>query len=73
MAAVAAQEFDACYVEGFDNKQFDEILNLKSQGLLSTMRLTIAHRSKKDKTSAMAKVRKPIDVLIENNLLCNCA
>ena len=60
MAAAAAQKFDACPMEGFDSKQFDEILNLKSQGLLSKVLLTIGHRREEDKTSATAKVRKPL-------------
>ena len=65
MAAAAEQKVDACPMEGFDHVQFDEILQLKSKGLLSTVLLTIGYRSHEDATATMAKVRKPLTELFE--------
>lgn len=65
MAAAAEQKVDTCPMEGFDHVQFDEILHLKSKGLLSTVLLALGYRGEEDATATMAKVRKPLTELFE--------
>ena len=65
MAAAAEQKVDTCPMEGFDHVQFDEILHLKSKGLLSTVLLALGYRGEEDATATMVKVRKPLTELFE--------
>ncbi len=61
----AAQiSIDACPMEGFDNKGFDEVLGLKDKNLTSVVVASIGYRADEDKYQYLEKVRYPIDELI---------
>lgn len=57
LEAAAISGIDSCPMEGFDAKQFDEILGLSALGLSSKVLLPIGHRSESDTTAEYAKVR----------------
>lgn len=56
---------DACPMEGFEPARFDEILDLKAKGVGSLALAAAGYRSPDDKYAALAKVRLPIDEVIE--------
>jgi hypothetical protein len=65
-AAAALEEVDATPMEGFNNALLDEILNLKSQGLTSTLLMPIGYRDlKNDYLAGAPKIRKSNDELFE--------
>ena len=53
----AASNIDACPMEGFDNKKFDEILGLEKAGLESRVLLAVGFRSDDDKSADQKKMR----------------
>ncbi|MBR9680436.1 MAG: NAD(P)H-dependent oxidoreductase [Candidatus Altiarchaeota archaeon] len=57
MANCAAVGIDACPIEGFDKKKFDEILELKTLGVTSQVVCAVGFRSNNDKYASMKKVR----------------
>jgi len=57
LEAAAISGVDACPMEGFDAKQFDEILGLPALGLESVVIMPIGYRSESDAASAYKKVR----------------
>jgi nitroreductase len=57
LTACAAQDVDACPMEGFDPAQFDQILDLPAQGLRSVVVCAVGYRSENDKYASAAKVR----------------
>ncbi len=57
LVAAAEMNIDACPMEGFDNKQFDEILGLKEKGLSSVVIMAVGYRSPEDHYQNLAKVR----------------
>ncbi|MDA3843807.1 MAG: nitroreductase family protein, partial [Candidatus Kapabacteria bacterium] len=66
LAAAALEEVDATPMEGFNNALLDEILNLKSQGLTSTLLMPIGYRDlKNDYLAGAPKIRKSNDELFE--------
>ena len=48
---------DACPIEGFDPKKYDEVLGLKALGLASCVVCPIGYRSADDAYASLAKVR----------------
>mgnify|MGYP000158397634 CR=1 FL=1 len=58
LASAARLRVDACPMEGFDNKQYDEILNLEAKNLTSAVIATIGYRSEDDSLQNAKKVRK---------------
>lgn len=62
--ACAELKIDACPMEGFDPKAYNNILNLDSQGLNAAVIAPIGYRHKEDHTIGMPKVRKSIEKLI---------
>ena len=58
LVAAAEQKIDATPMEGFDNAQFDEILDLKSKGLTTVVIAALGYRSEDDEYAGLAKVRK---------------
>ncbi|QSS97146.1 NAD(P)H-dependent oxidoreductase [Psychroflexus sp. ALD_RP9] len=58
LASAARLRIDACPMEGFDNKQYDEILNLEAKNLTSAVIATIGYRSEDDSLQNAKKVRK---------------
>lgn len=63
LETAALHNIDACPMEGFDPKQFDEILGLEAQGLESKVVFTLGNRSSEDQTATWAKVRLPEEAL----------
>ncbi len=63
LAAAAEQRVDACPMEGFDAKQFDEILELNKKGLKSIVLLPLGFRSSEDYLANLPKVRKSSEEL----------
>lgn len=57
--AAAHLDIDACPMEGFNNAEYDKILNLEEKGLSASVIATVGYRSEKDATQNQAKVRKP--------------
>ncbi len=53
----AIMKIDTCPMEGFDPKQFDDILGLEKMGLNSVVLCAIGYRKETDKTSLMKKTR----------------
>ncbi|AVR44007.1 NAD(P)H-dependent oxidoreductase [Christiangramia fulva] len=58
LSATANFRIDACPMEGFDNKLFDEILGLDKMNLTSSVIATIGYRSEDDLLQYQEKVRK---------------
>lgn len=66
LTVCAIEKIDACPMEGFSSKEYDEILNLKSKNLTSVLVLPIGYRAEDDMFAAFKKVRKPLqDSVIE--------
>ncbi|NMH86568.1 NAD(P)H-dependent oxidoreductase [Flavivirga algicola] len=59
----AELKIDACPMEGFEAKKYNNILNLKEQGLNASVIAAIGYRSKEDKSQYHKKVRKPFEEL----------
>lgn len=57
LAECAHRKIDACPMEGFSPKEFDEVLGLAKEGLESVVLCTIGYRAQDDKYAALAKVR----------------
>jgi hypothetical protein len=60
MTVCAAEEIDACPVEGFVPSEYDKILNLKEKGLKSVLVMPIGYRADDDVFATFDKVRKPL-------------
>ena len=63
--AAAELKIDVCPMEGFDSKQYDEILDLTAQGLTATLVATIGYRADDDATQNAPKVRKSLEKLFK--------
>jgi len=64
LAAAAGAGIDACPMEGFDPKKFDEILGLGALGLESKVVAAIGFRSSDDENAGMPKFRFPKEKVI---------
>ena len=58
LTVAADQKIDVTPMEGFDSKQFDEILGLKDKGLTSVVVATLGYRAEDDNYAELPKVRK---------------
>lgn len=65
MLACAALGVDACPMEGFDPAQYDQILGLAGSGYRTVVACPAGYRAAGDKYAAMAKVRYPLNTVIE--------
>ncbi|HLD03003.1 MAG TPA: NAD(P)H-dependent oxidoreductase [Candidatus Nanoarchaeia archaeon] len=65
LAACAHKRIDACPMEGFDHEKFNEILDLKKQGLTATVCCAIGYRADDDANAKMKKVRFSMDKIVE--------
>lgn len=61
LTVCAVEKIDACPMEGFLPKKYDELLNLNSMGLSSVLVLPIGYRAADDMFSSFKKVRKSIE------------
>jgi nitroreductase / dihydropteridine reductase len=60
LSAAALEEIDSTPMEGFDAKQFDEILGLTELGLTATVICPVGYRAEGDAYATLPKVRMPI-------------
>ncbi|MBJ2175315.1 NAD(P)H-dependent oxidoreductase [Aureibaculum sp. A20] len=61
MTVCAIEKIDACPMEGFNAQKFDEVLDLKEDGLKSVLVLPVGYRADDDFMSTLKKVRKPVE------------
>jgi nitroreductase len=66
LTSAAMLGIDAGPMEGFDPKQFDQILGLAEQGLASVALCALGYRAADDPAAKHTKVRFPHEVLIEH-------
>lgn len=66
LSAAAQLRIDACPMEGFQNEEYNKILDLNSKNLNAAVVVTLGYRSEEDATQHHKKVRKP-----ENQLFIN--
>nr|WP_213522481.1 NAD(P)H-dependent oxidoreductase [Nonlabens sp.] len=59
LTVCAQQQIDSCPMEGFVPEKIDELLDLKSKGLKSTLLLPVGYRAMDDLMSQLKKVRRP--------------
>lgn len=64
LATTALEEIDSTPMEGFDTKQFDEILGLKDYNLASVVVCAVGYRSETDSYAGLAKVRASKENLV---------
>jgi nitroreductase len=63
--ACAELKIDACPMEGFEAKKYNEILGLTKHNLNAAVIAPIGYRSENDDTQFRCKVRKPLTELFE--------
>lgn len=64
LLGAATLEVDACPIEGFDQKQLDEELGLREQGLVSAVIVALGYRAADDFNARLPKSRLPVDTVI---------
>jgi nitroreductase len=65
LAAAGELQIDACPIEGFNAKQYNEILGLDKRNLNAAVIVPIGYRSSEDQSQHQAKVRKSNENLFE--------
>lgn len=60
MTVCALEKIDACPMEGFIPQKIDEVLDLNSKNLKSTLLLPVGFRAEDDIMSSLKKVRIPV-------------
>ncbi len=58
LTVCAVEKIDACPMEGFLPKKYDEVLNLEAQNLQSVLILPVGFRAEDDYMKDLPKVRK---------------
>ena len=65
MAAAALLGLDTCPMEGLDPKKYDEILDLEATPFRTVVACPVGYRAEADKYASLAKVRFPVEELVE--------
>ncbi len=65
MATAALLGLDTCPMEGLDPKKYDEILNISDTPFQTVVACPVGYRAATDKYAALAKVRFPVEELVE--------
>jgi len=65
MSTAAALDIDACPMEGIIPAEYDKILGLTEKGYTTTLACPMGYRSADDKYASLAKVRYPVEKMIE--------
>ena len=65
MASAAMLGLDTCPMEGLDADKYDEILKLTGTPFRTVVACPVGYRAEGDKYASLAKVRFPLDELIE--------
>jgi len=66
MASCAMLEVDACPMEGFDPREYDEVLGLPTQGYRAVVVATAGYRAADDTLAKAAKVRYSTQTLFKH-------
>ena len=66
LTCAALLGLDACPMEGFDPARYDQVRGLAQKGLASTVLCAVGYRAEDDRCAALAKVRFPLDVVVEH-------
>jgi len=66
LATAAMVGVDACPMEGFEPAKFDDILGLPAKGVRSLALAAAGYRSADDKYATAAKVRLPVEEVVEH-------
>ena len=64
LAICAYEKIDACPMEGFDTKKYDEILHLNEKGLKAILAMPIGYRATDDMFAGFKKVRRPMEEVV---------
>lgn len=64
LEAAALTGIDCCPMEGFDPRQFDEILGLPAKGLSAVALCAVGHRAADDTYATLAKVRLSAEEMV---------
>ncbi|MDC8000479.1 NAD(P)H-dependent oxidoreductase [Aequorivita todarodis] len=64
LTVCAVENIDACPIEGFEPKKYDELLGLDKKGLESLIVLPVGYRDESDFFIHLKKVRRGVDELI---------
>tara|TARA_B100000929_G_scaffold159409_1_gene126141 strand:- start:528 stop:1160 length:633 start_codon:yes stop_codon:yes gene_type:complete len=64
LTVCAAEEIDACPMEGFEPEKYDEFLKLHDKNLRSVLVLPVGYRAEDDEFSTFKKVRRPLEEVI---------
>ncbi len=59
LTVCASRRIDACPMEGFDPKKYNQILNLNERGLNAVLAVPVGYRARDDKYQFVKKVRPP--------------
>jgi len=65
ITSAALLGIDSCPMEGFEPARYDQILGLAKRGLAAVVLCAAGYRAADDKYSALAKVRFPVESVIE--------
>ncbi|MGB0775436.1 MAG: NAD(P)H-dependent oxidoreductase, partial [Akkermansiaceae bacterium] len=65
MTSAAVLGIDACPMEGIVPAEYDQLLNLEGSGFKTTVACALGYRSADDKYASLAKVRYPVEELVE--------
>jgi nitroreductase len=60
LTVCAIEDIDACPMEGFNPKKYDDLLKLSDKGLQSVLVMPIGYRAKDDMFAGFKKVRKTV-------------
>ncbi|MCF6295263.1 MAG: NAD(P)H-dependent oxidoreductase [Flavobacteriaceae bacterium] len=60
LTVCAIEDIDACPMEGFNPKKYDDLLKLNDKGLQSILVMPIGYRAKDDMFAGFKKVRKTV-------------
>lgn len=66
MTVAASLGIDSCPMEGFEPEKTGEVLGMEGSGYAPVVILALGYRSQEDTTQHAAKVRKPLEKLIES-------
>jgi len=64
LTVCAVENIDACPIEGFEPKKYDQLLGLKEKGLESVIVLPVGFRDESDFFINLKKVRRGVDELV---------
>ena len=64
LTVCAVENIDACPIEGFEPKKYDELLGLDQKGLESVIVLPVGYRDESDFFINLKKVRRGVEELI---------